>query len=93
MYADLDLCLKRGWISVRMDGKAILDAIIALILYIVFAMIYFIILAFVVKFATNIFFDYSVGADAVAMGAAILAGATIVAGGGLADAFKKEVIS
>jgi len=77
-----------------MDGKAILDAIIALILYIIFAMIYFIILAFVVKFATNIFFDAAskVGSDAVAMGAAILAGATIVAGGGLADAFKKEVI-
>ena len=75
-----------------MDGKAILDAIIALILYIVFAVIYFVILAFVVKFATGIFYSYDVSADAVAMGAAILAGATIVAGGGLADAFKKEVL-
>jgi len=74
-----------------MDGKAIVDAIIALILYIIFAMIYFIILAFIVYYATKIVVG-DPGAAAVCMGAAILAGATIIAGGGLAEAFKKEIV-
>jgi hypothetical protein len=74
-----------------MDGKAIVDAIVALILYIIFAMIYFVILAFIVYYATDLVTDGPGGA-ATCIGAAILAGATIVAGGGLAEAFKKEVL-
>jgi hypothetical protein len=74
-----------------MDGKAIIDAIIALILYIVFAIIYFLILAFIVKFGTKLV-DGDPGAGMIAVSAAILAGATIIAGGGLSEAFKKEVL-
>jgi hypothetical protein len=74
-----------------MDGKAILDAIIALILYIVFAIIYFIILAFIIRLGAEIVAsgDWKMSADSLAIAAAILAGATIIAGGGLMEAFKK----
>ncbi|MCL1979118.1 MAG: hypothetical protein FWG60_03050 [Methanomassiliicoccaceae archaeon] len=72
-----------------MDGKAILDAIIALILYIVFAIIYFIILAFIIKVGAELVADGGVNASTLAIAAAILSGATIIAGGGLMDAFKK----
>ncbi|MCL1811221.1 MAG: hypothetical protein FWG41_03255 [Methanomassiliicoccaceae archaeon] len=74
-----------------MDGKAILDAIIALVLYIVFAIIYFIILAFIIKIGAELVAhgDFHMSADSLAIAAAILSGATIIAGGGLMDAFKK----
>jgi hypothetical protein len=71
-----------------MDGKAIVSAIIALILYIVFAIIYFIILAFIINFGAGLVGVGDVGAPSLAVAAAILAGATIIAGGGLMDAFK-----
>ncbi|MCL2032791.1 MAG: hypothetical protein FWG96_05945 [Methanomassiliicoccaceae archaeon] len=77
-----------------MDGKAILDAIIALFLYIVFAIIYFIILAFIIRFGAELVAsgDWNISVDMLAVSAAILSGATIIAGGGLAEAFKKEVL-
>jgi hypothetical protein len=71
-----------------MDGKSILDAVIALIIYIIFAIIYFVILAFVVRWGTELVCGSGVYGD-VSVATAILAGATIVAGGGLMDAFKK----
>jgi len=77
-----------------MDGKAILNAIIALVIYIVFAIIYFIILAVIIRFGAELVASgsFSMSPDGLALAAAILAGATIVAGGGLAEAFKKEVL-
>lgn len=74
-----------------MDGKAILNAIIALILYIIFAMIYFIILAFIIYYGTKLAAGHYPDPGSVATAAAILAAGTIIAGGGLADAFRKEL--
>jgi len=74
--------------SVRMDGKGILQAIIALIIFIVFAIIYFIILAFIIKFSVGLFYDYPVDAGFVAIGASILTAGTLIAGGSIREAFK-----
>jgi ABC-type multidrug transport system permease subunit len=72
-----------------MDGKGILDAIIALIIFIIFAIIYFIILTIIIKFSVGLFYDYAVDAGSVAMGASILTAGTLIAGGGMMDIFKK----
>jgi len=75
-----------------MDGKAILGALIALIIYIVFAIIYFILLAFIIRFGAELVAagDTPLSVETLAIAATILAGATIIAGGGLTDAFKKQ---
>lgn len=67
---------------IYMDGKAILNAIIALILYIVFAIIYFVILAYIVKFSGNLVFGAdSVDAASGCLAAAIITAGTVIAGG------------
>jgi len=78
-----------GWESEYMDAKGILNVLIALIIYIIFAVIYFVILAFVINLATDLVTSEP-GGSAVAVAAAILAGATIVAGGGLGDLLKDK---
>ncbi|MCL2295849.1 MAG: hypothetical protein FWC29_02055 [Methanomassiliicoccaceae archaeon] len=73
-----------------MDGKGILDALIALILYIVFAIIYFIILCFIVKVGAGLVGgDWDVAAESLALAASILTAGTLIAGGGMMDVFKK----
>lgn len=72
-----------------MDGKSIIDALIALILYIVFAIIYFIILSFIVNFGAGLVGDGDVGAPMVAVSASILTAGTLIAGGGMMDIFKR----
>lgn len=71
-----------------MDGKAILNSIIALVLYIVFAIIYFLILSVIIYFGAGLIGVGDVSADALAIAAAVLTAGTIIAGGGLTDAFK-----
>ncbi|MDR3206080.1 MAG: hypothetical protein LBT41_03165 [Candidatus Methanoplasma sp.] len=66
-----------------MDVKGVIDAIIALIIYIIFAIIYFVILAFVVDFGTGLVVDGDVGAPAIAVATAILTAGTVIAGAGL----------
>ena len=72
-----------------MDGKAIVDALIALVLYVVFAIIYFIILCFIVKVGAGIVGGtWDIAAEYLALAAAILTAGTLIAGGGMMDAFK-----
>ncbi|MDR3282472.1 MAG: hypothetical protein LBS92_02545 [Candidatus Methanoplasma sp.] len=73
-----------------MDVKSVVDAVVALIIYIIFAVVYFVILAFVVNFSTGLVVDGDVGAPAIAVATAILTAGTIIAGGGLTDAIKKR---
>ncbi len=75
--------------SVRMDEKAIVDAIIALILYIIFAIIFFLILAVIIYFGAGLVAEGDVNVSYLAVAASILAGASIIAGGGLTDIFKR----
>jgi len=72
-----------------MDGKGILGAIVALIIYIVFAIIYFIILCFIIKIGANAVGVGDVHADYLAIAASILTAGTLIAGGGVMDIFKK----
>ncbi|MCL2317978.1 MAG: hypothetical protein FWC44_02840 [Methanomassiliicoccaceae archaeon] len=75
-----------------MDGKGILQAILALIIFIVFAIIYFIILAFIIKLGVGIVTGFS-GEwgnqfGPIAIGASILTAGTLIAGGSIRDSFK-----
>jgi len=72
-----------------MDGKGILEAVVALILYIIFAIIYFLILCFIIKIGANAVGAGDIQADFLGVAAAILTAGTLIAGGGLPDLFKK----
>lgn len=71
-----------------MDGKSIMDAIVSLVLFIIFAIIYFVILGFIVSFGAGLVAEGDVGADSVAIAASILTAGTLIAGGSIKDAFK-----
>jgi len=70
--------------------KSILGGIVALIIYIVFAIIYFFILALVVRYGAEFaaFGDGHISADFLAIAAAILSAGTIIAGGGFDKIFE-----
>ena len=71
-----------------MDGKGIIDAIVSLIIFIIFAVIYFIILSIIIYFGASIVGPGDVGADSLAVAASILTAGTLIAGGSIKDAFK-----
>ncbi len=72
-----------------MDAKELLYAIAAFILYLIFAIVYFIILGFVIKLGINaIGASGDVTSDAVAIAAAVLTAGTIIAGGGISKKFE-----
>ncbi len=70
-----------------MDGKGILNAILALILYIVFAIVYFLILSVIIYFGAGLIGVGDVSANSLAIAAAILTAGTIIAGGRISDSF------
>jgi hypothetical protein len=74
--------------SVRMDGKGLIGALVSLIIFVIFAIIYFIILGFIVRFGAGLVAPGDVGAETVAIAAAILTAGTLIAGGSIKDAFK-----
>jgi len=71
-----------------MDGKGILNAIVSLIIFIIFAIIYFIILGFIIKVGAGVVAPGEVNASTVAIAASILTAGTLIAGGSIKDAFK-----
>ena len=76
---------------VKMDERSIVDAIMAFVLFIILAMIFFIIVAFVVRVGVELVTpgDWKIGVDFLAVSAAILTGCALIAGGKLADVFKR----
>ena len=81
-----------GWESEYMDAKGILNVLVALIIYIIFAVIYFVILALVIRFSVDLVAEGNqiLDAGSLAVASAILAAGTIVAGGGLGDLLKDK---
>jgi len=79
-----------GQESIIMNAKGILGAIVSIILYLVFAIIYFIILGFIVKIGVDIVGAGEVSANALAIATAILTAGTIIAGGSGMNIFVKD---
>ncbi|MCL2333711.1 MAG: hypothetical protein FWC52_02860 [Candidatus Methanoplasma sp.] len=71
-----------------MDGKGILSAIVSLVIFIIFAIIYFIILGFIIKVGADLIGEGKVSADMIAVAASILTAGTLIAGGSIKDSFK-----
>jgi hypothetical protein len=64
-----------------MDVKGIAYGILAFIVYLIFAIIYFIVLGFIVKVGIDVIGAGSVDGNSLAIATAVLTAGTIIAGG------------